>query len=54
MVTDLCQALGSASPVCLWCEFRLGRQDGDRFFVSGAWVGQPFVFVCVSIRKTRW
>ena len=53
MVTDLCQALGSGSSVCL-CLFLLGRQDGDRFFVSGAWVGQPCVFVCVSIRETRW
>ena len=48
MVTDLCQSLGSGSSVCL-CVFLLGRQDGDRF-VSGAWVWQFCVFVCVSIR----
>ena len=35
MVTDLCQALGSGSSVCL-CVFLLGRQDGDRF-LPGAW-----------------
>ena len=52
MVTDLCQAFGSGSSVCL-CVFLFGRQDGDRF-VSGAWVGQPCVFVGVSTRETRW
>ena len=52
MVTDLCEALWSGSSVCL-CVFLLGRQDGDRF-VSGAWVKQFCVFVCVSIRETGW
>ena len=45
MVTDLCQALGSGSSVCL-CAFLLGRQDGDRF-VSVAWVRQFCEFACV-------
>ena len=43
MVTDLCQALGSGSSVCL-CVFLSGRQDGDRF-VSGDWVKQFCVFL---------
>ena len=49
MVTDLCQALGSGSSVCL-CVLLLRRHDGDRF-VSGAWVRQFCMFVCVSIRE---